>query len=113
MSGWSSRLSCALGALDRDRPAVDRRRRRRRGRRWAGDRFATSSGLPDVREDFAAELGLAGLRAGHDPLAGADDDDAEAAEDPRDVGLAGVDPQAGLADPLEARTRPAPCRRRT
>src|SRR5437867_1048673 len=51
---------------------------------------------------FAAELGLAGLRAGHDPLARADDDDAEAAEDPRDVGLGGVDPEAGLADALEA-----------
>ena len=61
------------------------------------------SGLPDVGQDFAAELGLAGLGAGHDALAGADDDDAEAAEHARDVGLAGVDAQAGLADALEAR----------
>src|SRR3954467_15958534 len=57
--------------------------------------------LPDEREDFAAELGLAGLRAGHDPLARADDDDAQAAEDARDVGLAGVHPQPGLADALQ------------
>src|SRR5665647_1141147 len=57
--------------------------------------------LPDVREDFAAELGLASLRAGHDPLAGADDDDAQAAQDPGDVRLAGVDAEAGLADALE------------
>src|SRR6266550_7504924 len=44
-------------------------------------------GLPDVREDFAAQLRLTRLLAGHDPLAGADDDDAEAAEHPRDVRL--------------------------
>src|SRR5919109_2292187 len=58
--------------------------------------------LPDVREDFAAELGLTGLLAGHDALARADDDDAEAAEHPRDVGLARVHAQARLADALEA-----------
>ena len=58
--------------------------------------------LPDVREDFAAQLRLTRLLAGHDPLARADDDDAEAAEDARDVGLARVDAQARLADPLEA-----------
>src|SRR5262249_1695231 len=55
--------------------------------------------LPDVGEDLAAELGLLGLAAGHDPLGGADDDDAEAAEHPRDVRLARVHAQAGLADP--------------
>src|SRR3990172_3218511 len=57
--------------------------------------------LPDVRQDFAAELGLASLRAGHDPLAGADDDDAEAPENSRDVGLAGIHAQPGLADALQ------------
>src|SRR3954469_502181 len=31
--------------------------------------------LPDVGEDLAAELGLAGLAAGHDPLGRADDHD--------------------------------------
>src|SRR6478672_13242047 len=61
-----------------------------------------SSRLPDEREDFAAQLRLARLLAGHDPLARADDDDAETAEDSRDVRLARVDTQAGLADPLEA-----------
>src|SRR3974390_2065464 len=59
--------------------------------------------LPDVGEDLAAELGLAGLRAGHDPLGRADDHDAQAAEHPRNVRLARVHAQAGLADPLEAR----------
>src|SRR6185503_7818179 len=57
--------------------------------------------LPDEREDFAAELRLARLLAGHDPLARADDDDAQAAEHARDVRLARVDAQARLADPLE------------
>src|SRR4029078_9844548 len=57
--------------------------------------------LPDEREDFAAELRLARLLAGHDALARADDDDAETAEHPRDVRLARIHTQAGLADPLE------------
>src|SRR4249919_941021 len=61
-----------------------------------------SSCLPDEREDFAAQLRLTRLLAGHDPLARADDDDAEAAEHSRDVRLARVDAQAGLRDPLEA-----------
>ena len=52
--------------------------------------------------DFAAELRLTSLLAGHDPLARADDDDAQAAEHPRDVRLACIDTQAGLADALEA-----------
>src|SRR5882672_7127599 len=58
--------------------------------------------LPDEREDFAAQLRLARLLAGHDPLARADDDNAQAAEHPRDVRLARVDTQARLADALEA-----------
>src|SRR5918994_7300574 len=58
--------------------------------------------LPDEREDFAAQLRLTRLLAGHDALARADDDDAQAAQHPRDVRLARVDAQPGLADPLEA-----------
>src|SRR5215203_1808701 len=61
------------------------------------------SRLPDVREDFAAQLGLLGLAAGHDPLGRADDHEAEAAEHPRNVRLLRVDAKTGLADPLEAR----------
>ena len=37
--------------------------------------------LPDVAEDFAADLALARLPVGHEPLAGGQDGDAEAAED--------------------------------
>ena len=59
--------------------------------------------LPDVGEDLATERRLLGLGAGHDPLARADDDDAQTAQDPRDVRLLRVDAQARLADPLEAR----------
>src|SRR4051812_19256809 len=58
--------------------------------------------LPDEREDFAAQLRLTRLLAGHDPLARADDDDAESAQDARDVRLTRIDAQAGLADPLES-----------
>src|SRR5258706_4420366 len=97
----------ALGSLDRDVPAVDRDI----DPGGNGDGHAADSGhldLPDVRQDFAAELGLAGLRAGHDPVARADDDDGQAAEDPGDVGLAGVDPEARLPDALETGLGPVP-----
>ena len=111
--GGASRLSVPLGPLTVTwRPSIvtSTPDGTVMGRRPIRD---MSSRLPDEREDFAAELRLAGLLAGHDPLARADDDDAEAAEDARDVGLARVDAQAGLADPLEAGDDRAPCRRRT
>src|SRR6476646_5149663 len=101
MSGWSSRVRVPLGPLTVSRrPSIvtSTVAGTAIGRRPMRD---MSFGLPDEREDFAAELGLAGLRAGHDPLARADDDDAQAAEDARDVGLAGIHPEAGLADPLQ------------
>src|SRR5918993_439540 len=101
ISGWRRRLSVPLGPLTvtcgpsmvtstEDGTAM--------GRRPIRD---MSSCLPDVREDFAAELRLARLLAGHDALAGADDDDAEAAQHPGDIGLARIHAQARLADALE------------
>src|SRR5262245_52496748 len=93
----------ALGTLHRERAPIDRHVDTRRDGNGQATNSRHRSGLPDVREDFAAQLRLARLLAGHDPLAGADDDDAKAAEDARDVGLARVHAQAGLADPLEAR----------
>src|SRR6476661_2634676 len=101
MSGWSSRVSWPLGPVTVSvRPLIvtSTPDGTGMGRRPILD---MSFRLPDEREDFAAELGLAGLRAGHDPLARADDDDAQAAEHARDVGLAGIHPQAGLADSLQ------------
>src|SRR3712207_5683770 len=80
MSGWSSRLSSPLGPFTVSRrPSIvtSTPAGTAMGRRPIRD----MGDLPDVSQDFAAELGLAGLRAGHDPLAGADDDDAQAAED--------------------------------
>src|SRR5712671_4249952 len=84
MSGWSSRLRVPRGPLTVSRrPSIVTST-------VAGTAMGSRPirdiwfGLPDEREDFAAELGLAGLRAGHDPLARADDDDAQAAEDARD-----------------------------
>src|SRR6478735_6506116 len=100
MSGWRSRVSVPLGPVTvMRRPSIvtSTDEGTVTGMRPIRDIVA----LPDEREDFAAELGLAGLRAGHDPLAGADDDDAQAAEDARDVGLRGVDPEAGLAHSLQ------------
>src|SRR3972149_3173764 len=64
-----------------------------------------ASPLPDVREDLAAELALAGLHAGHDPSTRAHDDQPEAAEDARDLGLAGVHAEPRLADPLQGGRR--------
>src|SRR5207253_2442616 len=58
--------------------------------------------LPDVRQDFAADALAQGLPSAHDSLSGAEDGDAKAAEDSRDLGLARVDAQPGAADPLHA-----------
>src|SRR6478735_1377770 len=102
MSGWSDRLSVPLGPVTVTlRPSIvtSTPDGTVMGRRPMRD---MSSGLPDEREDFAAQLRLARLLAGHDALAGADDDDAEADAHARDVRLARIDAQAGLADPLEA-----------
>src|SRR6478736_5301335 len=102
MSGCRARLSEPFGPLTvRLRPSIvtSTPDGTVMGRRPIRD---MSSRLPDEREDFAAQLRLTRLLAGHDPLARADDDDAEAAEHPRDVRLARVDAQAGLRDPLEA-----------
>src|SRR5438445_8864177 len=101
MSGWSARVRVPLGPVTVSRrPSIvtSTVEGTAMGSRPIRD---ISFRLPDEREAFAAELGLASLRAGHDPLARADDDDAEPAEHARDVGLAGVDPQPGLADPLQ------------
>src|SRR5438105_8518370 len=57
---------------------------------------------PHVRQDFAAEGLLLGLAAGHEPGRGRHDRDAQAAEDPWHLGLAGVDPQTRPADPADA-----------
>src|SRR5215475_12773007 len=61
--------------------------------------------LPDVGEDFPAHALLLGLPVGHQARRGRDDRDAETAEDPRQVVLAGVHPQPRLGDPLDARDR--------
>src|SRR3954452_21539912 len=103
MSGWSDRERVPLGPFTVTfRPSIvtSTPDGTVMGRRPILD---MSGRLPDEREDFAAQLRLARLLAGHDPLARADDDDAETAEDPRDVRLARVHAQAGLAYPLEAR----------
>src|SRR5690349_12162284 len=100
MSGWRSRVRVPLGPVTVSRrPSIvtSTDEGTAMGRRPIRDIV----GLPDERQDFTAELGLLGLRAGHDPLARADDDDAQPAEHARDVGLAGIDPQPGLADPLQ------------
>src|SRR6478736_1325933 len=102
MSGCSARLSEPFGPLTvRLRPSMvtSTPDGTVMGRRPIRD---MSFRLPDEREDFAAQLRLTRLLAGHDPLARADDDDAQAAEDSRDIRLARIDAQAGLADPLEA-----------
>src|ERR1700694_2657663 len=57
---------------------------------------------PDVAEYFTAEAGLVGLAAAHHAHARAQHDEAEPAEDARNLGLPGVDPQPRLADPLDA-----------
>src|SRR5690349_9377727 len=103
MSGWSDRLRVPFGPFTVTlRPSIvtSTPDGTAMGRRPMRD---MSTGLPDEGEDFAAQLRIARLLAGHDPLARADDDDAEAAQHPRDVRLPGIHPEAGLADALEPR----------
>src|ERR1700739_1214300 len=59
--------------------------------------------LPDVGEDFPAHAPLLGLLVGQQPTGGGDDRHAEAAQDPGQVVLLRVHPQAGLGHPLDAR----------
>src|SRR5207237_9923600 len=66
--------------------------------------------LPDIREHFAAQTLAQRLPSAHDSLSGAEDGDAESAEDSRDLGLASVDPQPWAADPLHAGDHSGPVR---
>src|SRR5229473_3772761 len=59
--------------------------------------------LPDVRQHFTAQALAERLAPAHDSFGCAEDGDPEPAEDSRDLGLAGIDPQSGAADPLHAR----------
>src|SRR5262245_54363464 len=84
MSGWSVRLRVPLGPLTVTlRPSIvtSTPDGTVMGRRPIRDMPAR---LPDEREDFTAQLRVARLLAGHDPLARADDDDAQPTEHPRD-----------------------------
>src|ERR1700682_5121021 len=58
-------------------------------------------GSPNVTHDLATEPRLGCLLTGHHAVRGRQDHDAETAEHARDLGLAGVDPQSGLADPAQ------------
>src|SRR6478736_8066530 len=65
-------------------------------------------GLPDVGEDFPTHALLVGLAVGQQALARRDDRDAQAAEHLRETRVLGVDPQARLADPADARNGALP-----
>src|SRR5438094_9498420 len=68
--------------------------------------------LPDERQDFAAEAFACRLPSAHNPLSSAGERDAEAAEHPRDLGLARVLAQPGPADRLHTRADPGAVRAR-
>src|SRR4051794_19238372 len=57
---------------------------------------------PHEAEDLAADVALARLAVGHEPLAGREDGHAQATEDPRDLGGLAVDAQARLGHPAQA-----------
>src|SRR5690242_10851983 len=59
--------------------------------------------LPDVGQHFAAQLLLADLAVGHDPVRGREDRDPHAREDRRDLVLGHVHAAAGLGDPHDTR----------
>src|SRR5512136_1858695 len=58
--------------------------------------------LPNVAEEFAADVLFAGLGAGHHPAGGGHDGHAQSAEHARNLGRAHVPAQARLADAPEA-----------
>src|SRR6478735_1772985 len=66
------------------------------------------SSSPDVGEDFPTHALLVGLAVGQQALARRDDRDAQAAEHLRETRVLGVDPQARLADPADARNGALP-----
>src|SRR5256714_2521694 len=55
-------------------------------------------GSPNVTHDLATEARLGCFLTGHDAMRRRENDDSEAAQDTRDLGLAGVHAQPGLAD---------------
>src|SRR5579872_2994247 len=65
--------------------------------------ICSARGLPDVAEDFSADALLARVAIRHDAVRRGEDRDAETAKHARHLLLAAVDPQAGLAYPLEVR----------
>src|SRR6266850_1759505 len=69
-------------------------------------------GSPNVTHDLATEARLGRFLAGHDAMGRRENDDAQAAQDTRDLGLAGVDAQPGLADSAQPGQRLAPRRLR-
>src|SRR5437870_4546715 len=106
---WVPRLSRGCSARPRSPP---------RGPGSAAYRFWTSllcllplvvslsvpepGGLPDVGQHLSPNAGPLRLQAAHHALTGGKDRDPETTEDPGDLGLPRVDPQAGTADPLHA-----------
>jgi len=76
MSGWRARSSVPFGPLTViSRPTIETSTL---GGTWIGRRpIRDIVRLPDVGQDFTTELGLVGLCAGHDSLAGADDNETE------------------------------------
>ena len=62
----------------------------------------TSFLLPDLGDEFAAEMSSPRLLPGHDAAIGGDDDGADSAENARNVVHAGVDAESGPADAPQA-----------
>src|SRR4029078_11451189 len=100
ISGWISRSSVPSGPLTRSREpscVSSTPDGSEIGSRPMRDISVSS---PHVAQHLAAEIQLPGLRPGHDPVGGGENGQAQAAENARDLGLAGIHPQAGLADAL-------------
>src|SRR5260370_14601021 len=69
-------------------------------------------GSPNVTHDLAAQARLGCFLTGHDAMRRRENDDTQAAQDTRDLGLAGVHAQPGLADPAQPGEGLAPRRLR-
>lgn len=67
---------------------------------------STAQVLPNVTQDLTSDLLPVCFAIGHEALAGGDDCDAEAAEDPRQSVALGIDTKPGLAYAANTGDRP-------
>src|SRR5690606_8553495 len=72
----------------------------------ANARHGSSSSLPDIAQDFAADALLTGLPVAHHAARGRQHSHAQPAQHPGNLITPGIDPATGLADAANSRNHP-------